>query len=533
MNNRETVYDTCKGLCTVSCYIKGNAEVKGGFNMKRAKKILISGSLAMAMLFGGCSKSEPAKKQADVKTLKWAIVGLYGYETNDAVSTESVEKLNEELKASGKDYRIEFECIPLEKGRFSETDEKRFQECDFVTMENQFESDHKEGGKVTFYDNLEWYAKKGAFEPLDEFLETEEGKEIKELFLTEETLKKGTLDGEQLLLPTEPAWMTGSSIRIRQELYEKAGFTEDTVPDFTKCDKLFARLYEANDNRPFLKLSNVKQQGGINGIKNHLPDFIRQFLESSGSLFDAEVLGCGTVVSEKSNRNVKNLLQEPYFEEYMNAWKRYEEKGYVTEKADEEALVEPVNSFKTEIEYLQDEKGIWVTPKSENYVLKIYDLAYGSGSFFGVCADGKQKDLAFEAMVDFFLDKEVNAPLQQFSAEMISSLLFQSGLSEKGEKAYCELSKTAQKFEMITQFNTFDAEEIEPLNEVFAEYCADASENGAEQQNILELYFSENGEVTEESIHKGVETLNEKLEEAGMSRFLETFQENRKVIKTE
>lgn len=501
--------------------------------MKRGKKVLTSGILAMAMLFGGCSKSEPAKKESDVKTLKWAIVGLYGCDENDAINMESVDKLNEQLKAGGKEYRIEFECIPLEKGRFSEADEKRFRECDLVTMENQFEAKQKEGGKVTFYDNLKWYAKEGAFEPLDEFLGTEEGKEIKEVFLTEETLQKGTLDGAQLLLPTEPAWMTGSSIRIRQELYEKAGFTEDTVLDFTKCDTLFARLYEANGNRPFLTLSNVKQQGTINGIKNHLPDFIRQFLESSGSLFDAEVLGCGTLVSEKSNRNVKNLLQEPYFEEYMNAWRRYEEKGYVTKKADEEALVEPVNSFKPEIVYLEDEKGMWVTPKSENYVLKVYDLAYGSGSFLGVCADGKQKDLAFEALADFFLDEKVNASLQEFSAEMISPLLFQSGLSEKGEKAYCELSKTVQKFEMIAKFSTFDAEKIEPLNEVFAEYCADDSENEEEQPNVLELYFSEDGEVTEESIHKGVATLREKLEEAGMSRFLETFQENRKMLKTE
>ena len=501
--------------------------------MKRGKKVLVSGILAMAVLFGGCSKSEPAKKESDVKTLKWAIVGLYGYDENDAIDTESVEKLNEVLKESGKEYRIEFECIPLKKGRFSKADEKRFQECDLVTMENQFESEHKENGKIMFYDNLEWYAKEGAFEPLDKFLKTEEGKEIKKLFLTKETIQKGTLDRKQLLLPTEPAWLTGSSIRIRQELYEKAGLTEDTVPDFTKCDALFARLYEVNDNQPFLTLSNVKQQGGINGIQNHLPDFIKQFLESSGSIFDDEVLGCGTLVSEKSNLNVKNLLQEPYFEEYMNAWRRYAEKGYVTEKADEEALVEPVNSFRTEVEYRQDEKGTWVTPKSENYVLKVWDLTYGNGSFFGVCANGKQKELAFEAMTDFFLDEKVNVSLQEFSAEMISPLIFQSGLSEEGEKAYCELSKTAQKFEVITQFNTFNAKEIEPLNEVFAEYCTDDSEKEAEQPSVLELYFSENGEVTEESIHKGVETLNEKLEEAGMSRFLETFQENREVLKTE
>lgn len=75
-------------------------------------------------------------------------------------------------------------------------------------------------------------------------------------------------------------------------------------------------------------------------------------------------------------------------------------------------------------------------------------------------------------------------------------------------------------------FETFYISEIQSVNEVFKEYSTEIERDG--KQNILATYFSEKGQVTEQSIHNGIASLNEKLETAGMKRLEDAIRKHKK-----
>lgn len=208
--------------------------------MKKMKVSLLC-MLAGTLLFVGCQKQNEEGKKGATK-LTWSIAGVWGYDTDDAIEGAQ-DVVNDVLQEKGKDYRIEFQILPMEKGKLSEEDEKRLRESDLITMANQI-STH---GKVEFALNASEYAKSGAFEALDEWLETKDGEQIKEVFIDDITLEAGRLGGKQWMLPTSLQSVMGSSLKLEESLYQKLGV--ESVPDFTKCDELFAKIYEINDNR--------------------------------------------------------------------------------------------------------------------------------------------------------------------------------------------------------------------------------------------------------------------------------------------
>lgn len=495
---------------------------------KRLGMLFLSILLATVLTVIGCKEETERNGQGKIKeskdaaVLDWGIAGIWGYDTENAIPEESVDALNQLLSEKGKNYQIRFHVITFTDGQLSEESEDVLRKCDLITIANQYTFQDE----VKFYPTLLECEEKNLFEPLDAYMKTEDGMQIKKVMLSDLTLQPGVWKEKQWLLPTSLPVMTGSSLLIDKDLYEKAGKTFDTVPDFTKCDELFELLYQANGKKPFLTLSDRKKENGVNGIAATLPDYLAQMLSGCGSIYDDNGLGVGSLRTEGQDLDTRNLLKEPYFEAYLNAWRRYSEKGYVNPDMDAEAVVELVNSYVPELISIDIGGAEWIIPKSENYVLNLAKQPASDALFNGVGAESKQKSLAFEALADMITEKALNEVIQNIGSDLPSEFVFYTGLSEEGEKEYQHLAESVPQFRREHVFGTFSAPETAGINEVFAEYSTDYGTDSA--QKVLEKHFSQNGKVTEKSIQNGIRRLNEKLDAAGMEQFIETLKEHKR-----
>lgn len=326
------------------------------------------------------------------------------------------------------------------------------------------------------------------------------------------------------MLPTSLQSVMGSSLKLEESLYQKLGV--ESVPDFTKCDELFAKIYEINDNQPFLTLSAFEKQGGVNGISVVLPEYLEEIFSYSGSVFQHDSLGVGSWKAEGSSLDTRNLFETGYVTEVLCAWNRYREKGYVNAKMDTIPLVRICDSYVPEVFYMSNEEQRWVVPKSENYVLNMTDDLDGLLPFFGMGSESEQKEAAFTAMADFIAERELNEAIQEIGQGEASRFVFYPELSEEGKMQYRQLLETAPRFRMEPSFDTFEIPEIERINQVYAKYAVKEDESA--EMDVMQQYFSKDGVVSEESIREQVQVWNEKLKNAGMDTLIEQISANKK-----
>ena len=483
--------------------------------------------LVLVMLLSGCGMSKGEERKAGPEpesepgVLIWTIAGVMGFESEDSIPEEKIAECNQLLAEKGKDCQIRFQFVTFPEGQITEEAEKLLRQSDLITIANSYTWEDD----VQFYRTVRECAENGLFEPLDAHLDTENGRKIKERMLTELTLDNGCREGTQWVLPTEPPMMVGSSLRMKGGLYERSGLGEDPIPDFTKCDAVFEKLYLANGKKPFLVFSDRKTVCGFNGIPVEMPSYLTEMLSANGSIWKADVLGVGSLISAGNDRDLRNLLKEPYLEAYLNAWRRYTEKGYVTEDMDAEVVVEIADSYRPEV--VTDSEGEkLVTPKSGQYVLYRGQNFYGLAPFNAIGAESGEKELAFEILTTMITDKELSDMIRSVGGDGPSGFVFRTGLSEAGEQEYQRLVQTIPQFTRESSFDTFSVPEIEALNRVYAEYSTEYGDESGQQ--VLERHFSEEGKVTEESIRAGIRRLNEKLDAAGMETFIEAFRKHRK-----
>lgn len=326
------------------------------------------------------------------------------------------------------------------------------------------------------------------------------------------------------MLPTSLQSVMGSSLKLEESLYQKLGV--ESVPDFTKCDELFAKIYEINDNRPFLTLSAFEKQGGVNGISVVLPEYLEEIFSYSGSVFQHDSLGVGSWKAEGSSLDTRNLFETGYVTEVLCAWNRYREKGYVNAKMDTIPLVRICDSYVPEVFYMSNEEQRWVIPKSENYILNMTDDLDELYPFFGMGSESEQKEAAFTAMADFIAERELNEAIQEIGQGEASRFVFCPELSEERKTQYKQLLETAPRFRMESSFDTFEIPEIERINQVYAEYAVKPGESA--EMDVMQQYFSKDGVVSEESIREQVQVWNEKLKNAGMDTLIEQISANKK-----
>lgn len=457
--------------------------------------------------------------------LKWGIAGLDGYDADENALKKQEEVLNQLLREKGRNYQIQFKVFSFDKEEYlSESDEKEVASCDLITMRNQFyfktaqESASMED-KVEFYSTLANYVEKGMFEPLDAYMQTDAGEKIKQKMQIDKILLSGQLDEKQWFLPTGLPVLTGNSIMIQREFYESHQLQVDTSLDFTECDELFATIYERNGREPFLRLSDQKIEYKINGIEVTMPEYLSSVLDMSTAKFQGCLLGIGSRKSTETDMNVENLLESEYVKEFVCAWKRYDEKGYILSDMDENPLVAPAVSYGPELGYAMPyDKTEYVVLKASEYVLNIEKQPASIDPFVGIGDESNQKESAFQALSDLITDADLNDIMQNMTTQGMQPLVYQTELTKEKEEAYYKAAENAEVFIQGGIFATFDIPEIDAVNEVYAQYTDKAIDFGS---SVLTTYFSDNGNVTEESIEKALDEWNEKLENAGIEKIVE------------
>lgn len=486
----------------------------------RVKYILLPIVLVViATVFCFMNKSEKSE------VLNWGIVGLSGYESNEAVLKEQEEILNRLLKEKGMNYQIQFKVFSFYNGEdLSEEVEKQVESCDLITMRNQFYfkslKDSETGeNKVEFYSTLVDCVEKGLFEPLDSYMQTDVGEKIKEEIHIEESLLSGQVSGQQWFLPTKFPVLTGDSIMIQKEFYESNQLQVDASVNFAECDELFAKIYELNGENPFLRLSDQRVDYKINGIEVIIPEYLCSVLDMSTAKFQGCLLGIGSEKSSGTDMIVENLLESEYIKELLYAWKRYDEKGYILSDEDAKPLVASEVSYGPEMEsaILYDDTE-YIILKASEYILNIEKQPATINPFVGIGAESNQKKSAFQALSDLITDADLNKVMQNMTAQGMEPLVYQTGFTKEQEEAYFEVAENAEIFVQSGTFTTFDIPEIGAVNEVYTQYTDKAKDLGA---SVLNVYFSENGQVTEESIEKALDEWNKKLENAGIGKIID------------
>ena len=140
-----------------------------------------------------------------------------------------------------------------------------------------------------------------------------------------------TVDGEIYGIPSGPSQGTTTGWFVKSAFYKKAGLTEaDLTRNFWEMDDIFAKMYQANGNKPFLAI----QEGSISSIAEideaalpqQLPSSIKEFLRGSYTCVGA----CFGIDASSGFPKVVNMMEIDIVRLYQEALFRYKSAGYVT-----------------------------------------------------------------------------------------------------------------------------------------------------------------------------------------------------------
>lgn len=476
--------------------------------MKKGNKLIVWLILLAAdIVLAGCRGKEETGRTSEAERLTWCVAGVLGYDTDEVLSDKWQEEINQQFAEKGMDVQVEFQVITSTEGEFSEKQKDIIADSDLITIQNQMQTG--EDAQEVFKPTVEECVKEQLLEPLDEFLGTGEGADIKEKMLTLETLEAGRWDDTQWVLPTSLVRILGPSLGIEKKLFEKADLSmEEAVPDFTKCDDMFAKLYEANGNRPFMSLNMEMTEKGINRTSIRLPYFVSEVLENSPHQYMEMAPGVGALVQKRCDKEAEVLIGTDYLQECFHAWKRYAEKGYITTDRLAPPLVWMEYSYQPEARIQNTDSLTYVIPKSDLYVEYIdRPSSRPIQAFVGIGANSKKKEQAFQVLSKMIIEEAFQKIFKEIAEEGRYSLVFQSELSEEGEETYKEISAVAPHFVCEYMIPTIRIPELETVNELLEAYCQEGSINVDSAAKIWSQKLIE--ELDEAGIGQVVSKINE------------------------
>ena len=140
-----------------------------------------------------------------------------------------------------------------------------------------------------------------------------------------------TVDGEIYGIPSGPSQGTTSGWSIKSSFYKKMGLKEaDLSRNFWEMDDLFAKMYQANGNKPFLGIN----EGTISSIAElddtvlpqRLPGSIADFMRETYTCIGS----CFGIDTSSGSPKVVNMMETDTVRLYQEAMFRYKSAGYAT-----------------------------------------------------------------------------------------------------------------------------------------------------------------------------------------------------------
>lgn len=501
---------------------------------KNFKKILCC-LLAAAVLAGVITLSG-CKEEQNTATIKW---GIYRCSEEDAVILES--SLNAELENLSKPYRVDISGFNYSD--YNDDYEKLSSDFDIFYLENSNNPDDF----TSYLQDIINCVENGCFMALDDiFFEGQEEiivNTIIEQYVIEENLDYGKFDGVQYIFPTnissvKNAISVGTSFGVKTKLFEEAQLPmEEYMVDITEADQLLEKLSQYSSTLIYLPTDSLVDivnhdtsidkkyvlPYGVYGFHYVVPKNLMFYLEIYTYLFPVSGVG----MTRETEPKVFNLFSDEYFIDYVKAMVRYREKGYTTQLD----TFDINNSMGHGVKDLPIVAGDFtLLPTGSGKYIYYSPESIQKTSLCGLAVSSKteKKDEALAFLYDLITDKDVKKSLysesDQYYVSLFDEELCRVAFSPKDENGdriapYLEALENAQE---IDKPNGFDLTELEDVKEQIDLYVCEITRNFFYSGGVL---ADENGNITEESIEKGMAEVAQHLEELGIQQIIDRIEE--------
>lgn len=501
---------------------------------KNFKKILCC-LLAAAVLAGVITLSG-CKEEQNTATIKW---GIYRCSEEDAVILES--SLNAELENLSKPYRVDISGFNYSD--YNDDYEKLSSDFDIFYLENSNNPDDF----TSYLQDIINCVENGCFMALDDiFFEGQEEiivNTIIEQYVIEENLDYGKFDGVQYIFPTnissvKNAISVGTSFGVKTKLFEEAQLPmEEYMVDITEADQLLEKLSQYSSTLIYLPTDSLVDivnhdtsidkkyvlPYGVYGFHYVVPKNLMFYLEIYTYLFPVSGVG----MTRETEPKVFNLFSDEYFIDYVKAMVRYREKGYTTQLD----TFDINNSMGHGVKDLPIVAGDFtLLPTGSGKYIYYSPESIQKTSLCGLAVSSKteKKDEALAFLYDLITDKDVKKSLysesDQYYVSLFDEELCRVAFSPKDENGdriapYLEALENAQE---IDKPNGFDLTGLEDVKEQIDLYVCEITRNFFYDNGVL---ADENGNITEESIEKGMAEVARHLEELGIQQIIDRIEE--------
>lgn len=501
---------------------------------KNFKKILCC-LLAVTVLAGVLTLSG-CKEEQNTATIKW---GIYRCSEEDAVILES--SLNAELENLSKPYRVDISGFNYSD--YNDDYEKLSSDFDIFYLENSNNPDDF----TSYLQDIINCVENGCFMALDDiFFEGQEEiivNTIIEQYVIEENLDYGKFDGVQYIFPTnissvKNAISVGTSFGVKTKLFEEAQLPmEEYMVDITEADQLLEKLSQYSSTLIYLPTDSLVDivnhdtsidkkyvlPYGVYGFHYVVPKNLMFYLEIYTYLFPVSGVG----MTRETEPKVFNLFSDEYFIDYVKAMVRYREKGYTTQLD----TFDINNSMGHGVKDLPIVAGDFtLLPTGSGKYIYYSPESIQKTSLCGLAVSSKteKKDEALAFLYDLITDKDVKKSLysesDQYYVSLFDEELCRVAFSPKDENGdriapYLEALENAQE---IDKPNGFDLTGLEDVKEQIDLYVCEITRNFFYSGGVL---ADENGNITEESIEKGMAEVAQHLEELGIQQIIDRIEE--------
>lgn len=501
---------------------------------KNFKKILCC-LLAVTVLAGVLTLSG-CKEEQNTATIKW---GIYRCSEEDAVILES--SLNAELENLSKPYRVDISGFNYSD--YNDDYEKLSSDFDIFYLENSNNPDDF----TSYLQDIINCVENGCFMALDDiFFEGQEEiivNTIMEQYVIEENLDYGKFDGVQYIFPTnissvKNAISVGTSFGVKTKLFEEAQLPmEEYMVDITEADQLLEKLSQYSSTLIYLPTDSLVDivnhdtsidkkyvlPYGVYGFHYVVPKNLMFYLEIYTYLFPVSGVG----MTRETEPKVFNLFSDEYFIDYVKAMVRYREKGYTTQLD----TFDINNSMGHGVKDLPIVAGDFtLLPTGSGKYIYYSPESIQKTSLCGLAVSSKteKKDEALAFLYDLITDKDVKKSLysesDQYYVSLFDEELCRVAFSPKDENGdriapYLEALENAQE---IDKPNGFDLTGLEDVKEQIDLYVCEITRNFFYDNGVL---ADENGNITEESIEKGMAEVAQHLEELGIQQIIDRIEE--------
>lgn len=430
-------------------------------------------------------------KSTEKKTLT---IGVDAEVYNNFIQLEN--GLNYALNVNGSDYSVKLKTI--DQDAFESSIEK----CDVVFLNEQ----------------LDYAVENNLLEPYEGYLSSKENKDIRSIYINEDSFLIGNRNGKQYFLPVGDNAIyhldsCSFNWTININVCDNADIPfEEYCTEFTESDQLLTRIKE-NYGVPIIQIPKRTENHPFLDYPSSMPWGIAETL----GRYDIVASGIGFTKEEPVK--AVNLFEEDYFYEYVKAMIRYRENGLTSSSVLDKKIMNMIGSDSA---FTVNKYSPYYTfPDIENKYVYIKPYNYYGAA---ITSASSQKDLGAEFLYSISCDSEIRSV---FNTNSCYNYIYRYNEFEDFTKNYLETLKIAKP---SYYYFDYDVKEIIDILKKMSSYidnnCCDFFYEGG-------ILSDENGKISDESIKNGLEKISQDLKKLGLDKALDFFNKYIKTVRNQ